>query len=71
MNRLTCHLTTNAEADLQALMEPVSGYISAVGPLTHQKVALIKAIIILVENVREINGAATANLETFSQNHIG
>jgi hypothetical protein len=71
MNRLTQYLSPTTERDLQNLMEPVSDYISAVGTMAQQKVAVIAAIIILIEGVQQVNTTALAYLDTRSEDHIG
>ena len=71
MNRLAHYLAPTTASDLQNLMEPVSDYISAVGTVAQQKVAVIAAIIILIESVQQVNATALAYLDNRSENHIG
>jgi hypothetical protein len=65
------YLSPKTQADLQQLMEPVSGYIAAVGTAEQQRVILMAALLILVQHVQEVNAAASAYVETSSQNHFG
>jgi hypothetical protein len=68
MNPLSIHLPPKTEAELQSLIEPLASYIAAVN---RPRVVLIAALLLLLENLREIDEAATAQIASFSENQIG
>ena len=71
MNRITYQLARQTEVELKNLMEPVSDYIAATGTVAEQKVVLIAAVLILVNDLEEINREATDYLDGFTPLHIG
>lgn len=71
MNRLTVCLPPKMMADLRTLLEPVGDYIAVTDTFDQQKAAVVAALAILIENVQQVNGAADAYLDTFSQNYLG
>ena len=68
MNRLNYHLSPKIEADIQKLVEPLASYITAID---QPNIALVLALILLLENLREINVAANHYLASISENHVG
>jgi hypothetical protein len=54
-----------------AALESVTGYIVALDTIPEQEIARATAHAILGNQLQQINDAASAYLETFSENHVG
>jgi hypothetical protein len=61
------HRSAKTQADLQKLVEPLADYIAAVD---QPQVVLMAALILLLDNLREINEAANDCLALFSKKHV-
>jgi hypothetical protein len=68
MNRVNFHLSSKIEADLQKLVEPLAGYISATN---RPRATLFLALLMLVSDFQDIGDAANTYLANFSENHVG
>ena len=58
--------TPDTESILSELVEPLAGFI---GATSCPPVTLLAALAILIDNLREIDAEATANLATRCQSH--
>jgi hypothetical protein len=68
MNKVNLVLSPHTEADLKKLVEPLASYIAAV---SQPRVGLVVALILLLDNLREIHDDANQYLSSVSENHVG
>jgi hypothetical protein len=71
MSQMNFHRPRAIEANLQKLMEPVSGYVAALDTIADQQAARAAAHAILDQQLRQINAAASAYLGTVSEHRAG
>jgi hypothetical protein len=67
MNRINNPLPSQTESDLKRLVEPLASYIAATAA---QRIAVVAAMVLLLDHLEQINDDANRQFNSISKNHV-